>query len=171
MYWLLLFIVFAKVVEVTMATVRIVLITKGERKIGSIIAFFEVALWVILVSTVLKDVTDEPLKIVAYSLGFAIGNYLGSLVEEKLGIGVSEMQTIVKEEDGKAVTTALREAGFAVTVVKAEDKNYPREMLIMYVPRKQIHKCANIIRGVQENAVITISDKKPIYGGYGMLRK
>lgn len=166
-----LIIVLAKIVEVSIATVRIVLITKGERKIGSILAFFEVALWVVLVSTVLTNITQDPLKIVAYATGFSIGNYLGSLLEEKIGIGLSEMQIILMAHHGAEVANALREEGFAVTVMQGEGKNHPRNVLVLYVPRKKVRMCAELVREVQENAVITVSDKKAIYGGYGMLRK
>lgn len=166
-----LFIVFAKVIEVSMATVRMVLITKGERKIGAVIAFFEVSLWVILVSTVLDNIMENPLKIVAYALGFSLGNYIGSWVEEKIGIGLAEIQVILKDEHGAAVVSNLRDQGYAVTVLKGEGKNHPRYVLLMYVQRKKIKECANFIKSIQENAVITVSDKKSLYGGYGMLRK
>lgn len=166
-----LFIVFAKVIEVSMATVRMVLITKGERKIGAVIAFFEVSLWVILVSTVLDNIMENPLKIVAYALGFSLGNYIGSWVEEKIGIGLAEIQVILKEEHGAAVVSNLRDQGYAVTVLRGEGKNHPRYVLLMYVQRKKIKECANFIKSIQENAVITVSDKKSLYGGYGMLRK
>ncbi|HSN65410.1 MAG TPA: DUF5698 domain-containing protein [Fusibacter sp.] len=166
-----LFIVLAKIVEVSMATVRMVLITKGERKIGAIIAFFEVSLWVILVSTVLDNIMENPLKIVAYALGFSLGNYLGSWIEEKIGIGLAEMQIILKEEQTDPVVDALRDKGFAVTVIAGQGKNHPRSVLLMYVSRNKIKECANFVRSVQDNAVITVSDKKGVYGGYGMLRK
>lgn len=166
-----LFIVFAKVIEVSMATVRMVLITKGERKIGAIIAFFEVSLWVVLVSTVLDNIMENPLKIVAYALGFSVGNYLGSWIEEKIGIGLAEMQVILKDEHGEPVVKALRDKGYAVTVLKGEGKFHPRFVLLMYVQRKKIKECANLIKSVQDNAVITVSDKKAVYGGYGVVRK
>ncbi len=165
------FIVLAKIVEVSMATIRMVLITKGERKIGATIAFFEVSLWVILVSNVLNNITEDPLKIVAYALGFSVGNYLGSWIEEKIGIGLAEMQIIVKEEHGEQVVSALRSQGYAVTVMHGEGKNHPRHILLMYVPRNKIRECSIFVQSVQENAVITVSDKKAVYGGYGMLRK
>lgn len=166
-----LFIILAKIVEVSMATVRMVLITKGERKIGAIIAFFEVSLWVILVSTVLDNIMGDPFKIVAYALGFSVGNYLGSWIEEKIGIGLAEMQVILMEEHSVKVVTALRDKGYAVTVMKGEGKKHPRSILLMYVQRNKIRECANLIRNIEENAVITVSDKKSVYGGYGMLRK
>ncbi len=164
-------IILAKIVEVSMATVRIVLITKGERKIGAFIGFFEVSLWLVLVSTVLTNIMADPLKIVAYALGFALGNYIGSIVEEKIGIGSAEIQAIVKADHGKMLSEALRNEGFAVTVMQGEGKNHPRNILLMYVPRKKVKKCVELIKSTQENSVITVSDKKPIYGGFGMLRK
>jgi uncharacterized protein YebE (UPF0316 family) len=166
-----LFIILFKIVEVSISTVRIVLITKGERKIGAFIAFFEVSLWVILVSTVLNNIAEDPLKIIAYALGFSIGNFLGSVLEERIGIGMSEMTVIVREEHGLPLATQLREKGYAVTLIHGEGKNHPRFVLMMYVPRKKVKGCVDLIKATQENAVITVSDKKPIYGGFGMIRK
>lgn len=164
-------IVVAKVIEVAVGTLRIVMITKGERKIGSILAFVEVVIWCILAGSVLNSITEAPFRTVAYSIGFALGNYVGSYLEEKIAIGLSEIHVILMEEHSAKVSSALRDAGFAVTQIKAQGKNHPREMLMMYVPRKNIKTCVNIIRGVEENAVITISDTKPVYGGFGMIRK
>ena len=43
--WLYLFVFFGKIIEVAVATIRIVLINRGERVKGSITGFFEVSLW------------------------------------------------------------------------------------------------------------------------------
>lgn len=161
----------AKIVEVSMATVRIVLITKGERKIGSFIAFFEVTLWLLLVSTVLQNIMDDPLRIIAYSFGFAVGNYMGSLIEEKIGIGLSEMQIIVKEDQGKLLAGLIRDKGFAVTVILGEGKSCLRNVLLLYIPRNKIKMLSSMVQQVEPTAVITVSDKKAVYGGFGMIRK
>ncbi|MGX8797477.1 DUF2179 domain-containing protein [Fusibacter sp. JL298sf-3] len=166
-----LFIVFAKIVEVSLATIRMVLITKGERKIGAFIAFFEVTLWVLLVSSVLDNIMGDPLRIFAYALGFAVGNYMGSLIEEKIGIGLSEMQIIAAESSGKKLAGLLRDKGYAVTVIYGEGRQCKRNVLLMYVPRKKIKTLSNIVKDADNSAVITVSDKKSVYGGFGMLKK
>jgi len=158
----------AKIVEVSLMTVRVVLITKGERKIGAVIGFFEVLIWIVLVSTVLKDIASDPIKAVVYALGFALGNYFGSKLEERLGIGVSEIKAIVKEEHGPDVVAHLREQGFAVTVVEGQGKNLARHILFMYVKRKRVQNVVAQLTSYQENAVITVSDTKPVYGGYAL---
>lgn len=161
----------AKIVEVSLQTVRVVLITKGERLIGAIIGFFEVVIWIIIVGNVITDITSDPFKAVAYSLGFAVGNYVGSWLEEKIGIGMSEIQAIVLEKDGLALAEVIRDNGYAVTVVDGQGKNFPRNILFMYVRRKRVKAVVELIRNQQANAVITVSEAKPMYGGFKMLRK
>ena len=165
---LYLLILVAKIIEVSMMTVRVVLITKGERKIGAIIGFFEVVLWIYLASTVLTNISQDPLKAVFYALGFALGNYFGSRLEEKLGIGLSKVQIIVKEEHGHELANHLRDNDFAVTLVKGEGRNFNRYLLFMYVKRRRVPMLQKLIVEKQSNAVITVSDSKPIYGGYGV---
>lgn len=160
-----------KTIEVTMATLRIVLITKDERVKGAIIAFFEVILWVILVSTVLTNITEDPFKVVIYALGFAVGNYLGSRIENKLAIGTTNIEAIVLKEHGKKLSNDLRTNGLAVTTVDANGMNSRREILILHVQRKKVQETVKLIRSLQENVVITINDIKPVYGGYNLLRK
>jgi uncharacterized protein YebE (UPF0316 family) len=161
-------ILFAKMVEVSLMTVRIVLITKGERKIGSIIGFFEIMIWIYVASSVINDLANDPLKAVVYGLGFALGNYFGSRLEEKIGIGLSQVQIIVKSEDGYPLAEVLRKEGYAVTLVHGEGKNFERNLLFSYVKRKRIHHLLEVAKANQENAVITVMDTKPLYGGYGL---
>ncbi|TCT15452.1 uncharacterized protein YebE (UPF0316 family) [Natranaerovirga pectinivora] len=167
--YLLIFVV--KVFEVTLATTRIVLITKGEKLKGAIIGFFEVIIWIILISTVLADVTSDPFKVLIYSLGFAVGNYVGTIFEQKLGFGTVRLETIVKEEDGIKLTKELRDNGFAVTVVLGEGMHYKRHVLIMHIKRKRTEKAIQLIRNLQPDVVITVNEVKPVYGGYGLFKK
>lgn len=163
------FILVAKIIEVSLSTIRIVLITKGERAIGAAIGFVEVLMWVFIASSVIKDIASDPLKGVIYALGFALGNYFGSKIEERIGLGLSELQIIVKEEHGHALAEKLRLDDLAVTLIRGEGKNFDRYILLMFVPRKRVHEVIRQIREIQENAVITVSETKPIYGGYGMI--
>lgn len=168
---LYLMILILKTIEVSMATLRIVLITKDERLKGAVIGFFEVVLWVILVSTVLNSITEDPFKVVVYALGFAIGNYVGSLLENLLAIGTTNIEAIVKKEHGKELSKLLRDTGLAVTCVDAYGMQSPREILYLHVKRKQVKQTIKLIKSYQHNVVITINDIKPIYGGYKLIRK
>jgi uncharacterized protein YebE (UPF0316 family) len=163
-----LLILFAKIIEVSLMTLRIVFITKGERKLGAVVAFVEVTLWLFIVTFVLNDLMSDPFKAVFYALGFALGNYFGSMLESKIGLGLSQVQIIVKEEHGKELANNLRDQGYAVTLVLGEGKNFDRYILFMYVKRKRVKLLLDLVKVYQENAVITVMETKPLYGGYGI---
>ena len=164
-------ILFLKIIEVTLATTRIVLITKGEKIKGAIIGFFEVFLWIMIVSSVLDDMSNDPYKILVYALGFSLGNYLGSVFEEKLGFGTIRIEIIVHIEKGQELADSLRDQGLAVTVLEGDGMHHKRNVLLMHIKRKNIDDTIHLIRELEKDVVITINEVKPIYGGYGILKK
>lgn len=166
MIYILIFL--GKVVEVTLMTLRVVLITKGEKKAGSVVAFFEVSLWLIIVSSVLTNIAEDPFKILVYSLGFTIGNYTGSLLESYIGIGTSQIQVILRQENGEALRQALYDDGYACTIVNGEGKNRPRHILYVLVPRRRVKAIVEKVKSFQDDAVISVHDTKPYHGGYGL---
>ena len=165
------FILVFKVIEVSIGTTRIVLITRGERVLGAIIGVVEVLIWIALVSTVLSNVTEDPIKVVVYAIGFGIGNYVGSLFEQKLGIGNVRLEVIISKENGELITCILRDQGFAVTVIEGKGMSCDRNILLMNIRRKNHHEVIELIKGLHENVVITINDVRPVYGGYGVLKR
>lgn len=165
---LYLLILILKVFEVTLTTMRIVLITKGERLKGAIIGFIQVLVWVVLASTVLVDVSENPMKAFMYAFGFGLGSYIGSILVEKIGVGTARVELIVKEEHGEELVHNIRQHGFGVTLIKAKGMNHSRNVLISHIKRKRTKEFINIVKSYQKNVVITVSDIKPIYGGYGI---
>ncbi len=164
---LYLFIFFGKIIEVAVSTVRLVLINRGERLKGSVIAFFEIILWLIVTGTVLSGFQDDLMRCVVFAVAFAIGNYAGSWLEDKLAFGVCSVQVIVPEcEESHKLTAKLRENNFAVTVVAGCGKDGVRELLILHVKRKRIPQAVDIIKAQNKNAVIVVSDTKTIRGGF-----
>lgn len=150
---------------------RIVLITRGERIYGAMLGFIEVVLWISIVSTVLKDVTDDPIKIAVYACGFALGNYLGSILEQRIGIGNVRIETIVMDDHGDILAADIRNHGYAVTILEGQGMHHLRKVLLMNVSRKEYLNVVQLIKTYQENVVITINDIRPVYGGYGNLKR
>ena len=149
-------------------TVRTVLITRGEKLLGSIIGFVEVVIWLYLISTVLIGINEDPIRMVVYSLGFACGNYIGSILEEKIALGLLTINVIVSQKDSVEMAKILRELNVGVTAVDAEGKNEHRKMLIIYAKRKRKNEIIKIIENTKINSVISVNDTKVVYGGYGI---
>lgn len=164
---LYLVIFFAKITEVTIMTLRVVYVNKGEKLIGSILAFFEVLIWIIVVSSVLNNITEDPLKIVIYCTAFAIGNYLGVIIENKLAVGLSSLQAIVPTESGVKIASILRDSNFGVTVIDGKGiENTKRDIIIVMLKRKRINEAISIIHKELPTALITVNDVKRLHGGY-----
>jgi uncharacterized protein YebE (UPF0316 family) len=156
----------AVTVEISLRVIRIVLITKGYKELGSVIAFFQMLLWVFIVSNILQSVAQDPLRGVVYALGFSAGIYVGSRLEERLGLGFKEIRVILKENTGAMLIDHLRAHGYAITVEKAEGRDLSKDVLTIYAKRKEVKKIIKIIMDEQSDVVITSSNIVPIYGGF-----
>lgn len=160
-----------KFIEVTVSTLRIVIVTKGERLKGAFIAFFEVMLWVYVASLVISGITEDPIKIIIYGAAFASGNYLGSTLEEKLALGTINLQAIVSLAHGKKLVAYIRDRGYAVTSVKGEGLESEKMILYMHTPRKKVKTLMSLLREQDPSIVITIHEIRPVYGGFRNIRK
>ena len=163
-----LFIFFAKILEVSLMTVRTVLITRGEKLWGSIIGFVEVVIWVYLVGNIITNVTDDPIKVIVYSLGFATGNYVGLMIEEKLALGLINFSIIASKENGHAIAKLLRDNRIGVTTVGGNGLKEEKEILMVYIKRKRKAEVMKILNESNINCVVSISDTNVVYGGYGL---
>ena len=98
--WIYLFIFFGKILEVAVSTIRLVLINRGERIKGSIIAVFEMLLWLFITGTVLSGFQKDIIRVIIFAIAFAVGNYVGSWMEDRLAFGLCSIQVIVPECNG-----------------------------------------------------------------------
>lgn len=158
---------FGKILEVSVSTMRMVMINRGERVKGAIIAFFDILLWLFITGTVLVGFREDPLRLVVFALAFSVGNYMGSWFEDKLAFGLSSIQAIVPEcAESIVLANTIREHKFAVTVLKGTGKNGNREVLLLHLKRKRITEAVNLIKTNFPGAVIVVNDSRAISGGY-----
>ncbi len=156
-----------KILEVSVSTVRIVLINRGERVKGTIIAFFEILLWLAVTGTVLTGFQEDLLRCFVFALAFAVGNYVGSWMEDNLAFGLCSIQVIAPEsEQCQEIVNKLRDHQFAVTILKGKGKDGERELLMLHIKRKRIPQAVEIIKTGMKNAVIVVNDSKVLYGGF-----
>ncbi|NLE16270.1 MAG: DUF2179 domain-containing protein [Spirochaetales bacterium] len=165
--WIYFIIFFGKILEVTVSTIRMVLINRGERVKGTMVAFFDSALWLLITGTVLEGFQEDPMRMIVFALAFAVGNYMGSWFEDKLAFGLSSVQVIVPESP-KSVELAdsLRKDNFAVTVVKGTGRSGNRDILMLHLKRKRIAEAVNLVNATLPGAVVVVNDSKIISGGY-----
>ncbi|MDL2323703.1 DUF5698 domain-containing protein [Ruminococcaceae bacterium OttesenSCG-928-A16] len=166
MWWMYIFIFAAKLVEVSLATIRNVLINRGEKLKGALIGFFEVMIWVIVVNQVLDGISEDPVKLIVYCLAFACGNYIGVIIEGKLAIGTAYVQAVVSPEKKDELSNILREKGFGVTIVQGEGKNGIVDVMMIYLKRKCVDEAISLIKECSPSSLVTVNDVRHLRNGY-----
>lgn len=157
----------AKLVEVSLATLRVVLINRGEKVKGALIGFFEALIWLMVVSNVLSTITEDPVKVVVYCVAFALGNFMGVIIENWLAIGTACIQAVIScEEDKERVSNAMRSRGFGVTTMRGEGMEGPVDVVLIYLKRKCIEEAITVIKGFCPGAMITINDVRQLRNGF-----
>jgi len=162
---------FARLTDVSMGTVRQILIIRGRRGIASISAFFEIMIWILAVSNVIISGWNV-CYIFAYALGFASGNYLGSYIEERIALGYM-FAYIVPKKRSNDLAQKLRKAGFGVTVIHGTGLKGPEPVYNMLFKRKDAQRLLRIIKKYDRNAFYTLIDVRAESGGFvrGMMKK
>lgn len=163
-----LFIFIAKIIEVSLMTLRLVFVNRGEKLYASIIGFIEVSIWLRVVSVVIIGISENPIKMLAYALGFACGSYIGLMLEEKIGLGYSTVQIITSYDEGERIALSLRNTGKAVTVIRGEGRDDKKAILLTHVKRKDKDIIVKFIEALDIQAVVTVSEAQKIYGGFGI---
>ena len=155
---------FARLTDVSMCTFRRILIIRGRRGIASLSAVFEIMIWVLAVSRVITQL-DKIYYMVAFAMGFASGNYLGSYIEEKIALGHMFAYIVPRKRSGD-LDRRLRESGFGVTVTYGSGLKGPGPVYNVLFRRKDTQRLLDIIRKYDKNAFYTLMDVRAERGGY-----
>ncbi|HEY8392391.1 MAG TPA: DUF2179 domain-containing protein [Capillibacterium sp.] len=166
MFPTLLFIFFARICDVTLSTIRILMLTRGKRVLAAGLGFFEVSIYITALSAVVGNL-DNPWKVLAYALGYSTGTLVGGYLEEKLAVGYTFVELVPKSHPAE-LTNALREENFGVTVLEGEGRSGPRYILNIILRRKDLPRLQRVIDRVDPEAFYTILDARGTKGGYIM---
>jgi uncharacterized protein YebE (UPF0316 family) len=153
-----------RVTDMSLDTMRVLFVMRGKRGIVWILGFFQAAIFIVAIGIVLSDL-DSVLKVIGYAAGFATGNVVGMLIEEKLAVGFIQLR-IISPRLGSAIAGRLREDGFAVTEVPARGKDGMVALLHCSVRRKRVEHVRNIINQIDPTAFITAEDVRPVRRGF-----
>ncbi|HZK44474.1 MAG TPA: DUF5698 domain-containing protein [Syntrophomonadaceae bacterium] len=160
----LLFIFFARIIDVSLGTVRMILVIRGDKLPASLIGFFEILVYTIALGLVVGSL-DDPVKLIVFCTGFALGIYVGSIIEERLALGFRGLQVTINKEYAHIVEE-LREEGFPVTCWDASGKAGPKLVLNIIVKRNMAQLVADKVYEKDATAFVVLMEPKQFRGGY-----
>jgi uncharacterized protein YebE (UPF0316 family) len=164
-YWFIygllpLLIFISRIADVTLDTLRIVFISRGNKAIAPILGFFEILIWLIAITRIMQNL-DNVTTYIAYAAGFATGNYVGLKVEEKLALG-TQIIRIITGKDASELIGRLREKGFGVTAIDAEGKKGPVHVIFLITRRQAIREIISIVNHHNPKAFYSIEDVRSV---------
>jgi uncharacterized protein YebE (UPF0316 family) len=158
-----LFIFFARICDVSLATMRTLMVVRGQKVYAAVIGFFEVIIYIVALDKIFSNL-NNPLNLLIYAAGFAMGNYVGSYLEEKLAVGTLTAQ-IISMKSPLELTEKLRDNGYGVTVLEGTGREGKRYILQIILKRKEYKKLCKQIDEWDNEAFWTIFDARSTKGG------
>lgn len=153
----------ARICDVSIGTLRIIFVSKGKRNIAPILGFFEVLIWITAISKIMENL-DNYINFVAYAAGFATGNFIGMIIEEKLAMGILMIRIFAYERGNELVQT-LNARGFGATVVEAHGARENIDLIYSIVKRNELANVLDVISLINPKAFYTIEDVKAVNEG------
>lgn len=154
----------ARLVDVSLGTLRMIFVSKGYRLHAPLVGFFEVIIWLLAIRQILNHVSN-PACYIAYGLGYAVGNYIGIRLDERLSLGMALVR-IVPKLDNALLIMRLRELGFGASSIDIEGMSGRQKMILTIVKRKDLAEVMELIRQCNPNAFVTVDEVKSAKEGY-----
>jgi uncharacterized protein YebE (UPF0316 family) len=170
MEWYIPVLVFcARILDVSIGTVRIVLVIRGRKFIAAFLGFVEVLVWILAVSAVINNIRENLWTVIAFAAGFGVGTLVGMYIEEALAIG-TQLIRVVNTDPELNVTRYLRENKFIVTELEAGGMLGRSELCFLVVSRKHANRAFRLIKNFAPKAFITIEDVRTSTSGSGIFQ-
>jgi uncharacterized protein YebE (UPF0316 family) len=153
----------ARICDVSIGTLRIIFVSKGKRNIAPVLGFFEVLIWITAISKIMENL-DHYINFVAYAAGFATGNLVGMIIEEKLAMGIM-MIRVFAHDRGTELVQSLNLQGFGATVIEAQGAREKIHLIYTIVKRNELATALEVITRQNPKAFYTIEDIKAVNEG------
>lgn len=151
----------SRILDVSIGTIRTMYIVKGNRVISSILAFFEVFIWFYAARLAFKQ-GNNILIVICYSLGYATGTYIGTILNEIFITGVFKIEVISSKLTNKDILT-IKKKGYGISVLKTVDSKI---FFNISVRKKHYKDCIKLIRRLDNKAFISVTDSKLVLNGF-----
>jgi uncharacterized protein YebE (UPF0316 family) len=161
--WLPLLVFAAELCVVTLSTVRIIFVGRGKKGLAAAIGFFEVSIWLFAIGQIMQNLSNLGCYL-GFAGGFTAGNYLGVLVEQRLGLGTLVVR-IITPRGAAALVERLRAAHYGVTCLEGQGAAGPVTVVLTVIPRKELAAVVAIIKDFDPRCFYSVDDLQSAEAG------
>jgi uncharacterized protein YebE (UPF0316 family) len=146
----------ARIADVSIGTIRLIFISRGLKYLAPVVGFFEILIWLLAIGQIMKNLSN-PVCYIAYAGGFAMGNFVGMCIAEKLSLGVVLIRVVTKK-DAAELVEYLKSADYGVTSVDGHGTSGQVKVVFTIVPRREVKKVVDLIKKFNPNAFYIIEE-------------
>jgi uncharacterized protein YebE (UPF0316 family) len=155
---------FARIVDQTIGILRILFATKGLKYLVLLAGFFESIIWLLAISQIMKHL-DNIYCYIAFASGFAVGNFTGIYIEQRLSIG-NVIIRVVFQKDSSTTIKLLKRLNFRITILDAVGMEGDVKMIFATIRRNNLKLFLRILNKNNPTAFYTVEDVKMVKEGY-----
>ena len=157
----------ARIVDVTLGTIRTVFLVKGKTIEPFIIAFFEVLVWYIVAREAINTQMNMWIVAIFYAAGYATGTYIGSKLSQIFIKGVVGVQIVLKKGSAKFVAN-VRELGYEVSIIllKNDYEGNDKDMLYIQISNRKLKELTDLVNKYDKEAFVVVSETKLVHNGF-----
>lgn len=160
---------FAKILEISVQSVKTVFMVKGQRIQAAFLGFLECVIWGLVIASIIDTLGDNYLMLFFYCLGYSTGMYIGSVLENKIALGTSSIQLMVKSDKVEKVIEYLNNSNRGFTVLNGKGSKEAMSVIMIVLPRKEVKLVMSDIRKLCDKEVFVVSSEvSKFVGGYGI---
>jgi len=153
----------ARILDVSLGTMRILFITRGLKSLPALLGFFEVFIWMVVISSIMRSL-HSPFYYVFYAAGFAAGNYVGISIEQRLRIGKVALRIITRENSDDLIEF-FRNKGFGITVVDAHGSRGPVRIFYSIIERANLDSVLDQVKHFNPRAFYSVENVRTVSEG------
>jgi len=154
----------SRIIDVSLGTLRIIFVSRGKKYVAPFLGFFEVFIWLVVITNIMSH-ANNLICYVAYAAGFATGNYVGILLEEKLAIGMLSVRIFASDDKVEILTQKMSEKNFGVTLVRGCGKFTDTNILHCIIRRKEYDSFVSIINEIDSSLFYYAEELKHVRNG------
>lgn len=150
--------------DVSLATIRMLMIMRNRKLLAPLIGLFEVLIWLFAAGVAIQHL-ESPWHVMGYAGGYAAGNWVGLWIEDRLALGLTSLQVFTPSH-GRSIAETLRSIGHGVTQFTGRGKEGRVEVIYSVVRRKDARRAMRLVHEMDDDAVVTLGEISAIHHGW-----
>ncbi len=152
----------ARMIDVSIGSVRTILLVKGKNIISMILAFIEILIWYFVAREILTSRDTSLYLVFSYAGGYAFGTYVGGLINKYFVRG-NLTAFVVTSIKNKSMVDKLKKVKYGVSVLSYEDG---KMVLLIELAKKNLNKLKSTIKEIDDSAFLVVNESMHVENGF-----